>query len=128
MPPTDKDHINMEISHAPPAAEQELPTPDTSHRERSLRKAIHISIIQQVIAFGISAVMFDGGEFFSLCFYSSLASWALIAAVVCHQATHRNFIPTRWILLIIMNIFWLLLLACVVYESLAFCHNLLFNF
>ncbi len=100
----------------PPEEPQLIRANDTSHRERSCWRAMRWSIIQQVIAFVIGALMLDGGDILHLCIIAILISWAPIVVIVCRQATHRDYSPSNMDLAIIKHCFWVFFVGmCLLY-------------
>jgi hypothetical protein len=87
---------------------------DTSHRERSCWRAIHISIIQQLAFLFASLFIKDGGATFDHALEAMLLSWGPIAIVVCRQATHRAYIPSNLHLAIIRHSFWVFFVTVIV--------------
>jgi hypothetical protein len=52
-----------------------------------------------------------GNMFMSSVLYAMLLSWVPIAVVVCHQATHRTYIPSNVHLAIVRHSFWVFLIG-----------------
>jgi hypothetical protein len=87
---------------------------DTSHRERSVGRAIHFSLFQQITVILVAMFIKDGGAALHLAIYAAIASWAPIAAIVCHQATQRSYVPSNVHMAIVRHSFWIVFVVLVV--------------
>jgi hypothetical protein len=89
-------------------------THDTSHRERSCWRAICVSLAQQLAFLFASAFIQDGGVTLHHALDAALVAWILTAIVVCHQATHRAYIPSDVHLAIVRHSFWVFFVALII--------------
>lgn len=84
---------------------------DTSHRECSCWQAIRYALTQQALVLVVSVLVRDGGIMFVSVLYAMLLSWCPMAIIVCRQATHRTYTPSKIHLAIIRHSFWVFVIG-----------------